>query len=178
MKIFRRDFKPKPQKKVVTTPGYLIGNLVSDNEMKIVSAVALAHAVHINLRVWFAKSQAQQKKISAYEKLTMDLLKKTEPLGKTDLERIGNKINKLDEDMNFTEQDSPIGHINFVLTTMNGCHEILEKTSLKDSRDEIHQIERSLYGFYNYASREWPDKANDEALKATQTFNFWEGLFK
>jgi len=170
----RRKVKHEPTRQPFTFERLLI-----QDEIKIICAISIAHALSINLHEWLKKSRNQQQKIDRFSSITMDLLTKTEigVMPKTDFDRIAVKLMKLEEDRSFEEQDSPVVHISFVLALIIDCFEFINKTSLKDRVDELCQVQAQLEKFYEYAEKKWPDKTSEFKNKSYDLYSFWDGLF-
>jgi len=184
MKIFRRDTNPgmvkrRSRRVFSTRKPFVYERLLPQDEVKIICAISIAHALSINLMEWFKKSMNQKDRVCQFTIKTMDLLKKTEigVMPKTDLDRIAVKLKKLEEDMAFEEQDSPIVHIGFVLALIIDSFAFIDKTSIKDNADELYDIQTRLEKFYEYAEKKWPDKTNEFKNRSYDLYSFWDGLF-
>lgn len=184
MKIFRRETNPdmvkiRARRVFTTRKPFVYEQLLAQDEVKIICAISIAHALSLNLSEWFQKSKNQQKRVHSFLNATMALLQKTQigVMPKTDLDRIAVKIKKLEDDMSFEEQDSPIVHIGFVLALIIDSFEFINRTSIKDNSDELYQIQSHLEKFYEYAEKKWPDKTNEFKNRSYDLYSFWDGLF-
>jgi len=184
MKIFRRDTNPdmvkrRAKKVFINRAPFSYERLLPQDEVKIICAISIAHALSVNLMEWFKKSRNQQQRIDVFSNITMALLTKTDlcVMPKTDYDRIAVKLMKLEDDRSFEVQDSPIVHIGFVLALIIDCFEFIGKTSLKGMTDELLKIQEYLEKFYEYAEKKWPDKTNEFKNRSYDLYSFWDGLF-